>query len=143
MAENSWELIISEREARVSFSAVLSDTMKVVEAFADFLEDRKCPIDFFAFKLIMQELLVNAVVHGSQNNSSKKVNVYVGFNEFRLAIEISDEGEEKDKEMTQTSNQTFTEGGRGFQMMEAYGYYVDVLSSGKGFILSKRLGEGL
>lgn len=140
---SEWQIVEDEREARVTFPAVLSETTEVAEALVQFLKKRKCPIDFFAFKLVTQEVLVNAVVHGNKSDASKKVKVYVGFNEFRLAIEIMDEGTEKNKDCTSSANHTMTEGGRGFQMMQAYGYYADVLTDGSGFILTKKLGENL
>lgn len=138
---SDWSLLEEGREARIVFSAELAETAAVAEALVQFLKRHNCPIDYFAFKLVTQEILVNAVVHGNKNDASKKVKVYVGFNEFRLAIEIMDEGTEKNKDQTTSANKTFTEGGRGFQLMQLYGYYVDILNGGSGFILTKRLGE--
>lgn len=50
--------------------------------------------ELLEFKLIINELLINAIVHGNRNNPSKKVKVKIGVYEKRLSyIVVEDEGD--------------------------------------------------
>ncbi|NLK21781.1 MAG: ATP-binding protein [Epulopiscium sp.] len=82
------------------------------------------PEDFFDCKLIYNELLVNAVIHGNENDKNKHVSVVIEIlNKDSFSSIITDEGNGVDYESLineiSSSDRLFLERGRGIQLVKS------------------------
>ncbi len=100
---------------------VYSD-IKCVKKFADeILRNIKELLDpniFFNTKLILNELMINSVIHGNCGDLNKMVNIKIYINKSRIIIEVSDEGSGICYEQKTCGKYDFLETGRGLMLVE-------------------------
>jgi len=78
------------------FSSSLKLVKTIEKEILSFLmrEANVTPEELLEFKLIINELLINAIVHGNKGDSSKSVKVKIGVVDKKLSyIVVEDEGE--------------------------------------------------
>lgn len=100
--------------------------------------------DYFDCKLIYNELLVNAVIHGNENNKSKTVSVTIEIvDNDSIYSTITDEGDGFDyKDMLhelKSKDRLFSEGGRGIQLVQSLTSELHYDLSGKQIRFYKRM----
>jgi serine/threonine-protein kinase RsbW len=98
-------------------------------------------IDVFGLKLVLSEGITNAVVHGNKEDDARAIHVHIILTAVDITIKIKDMGngftwkgfvspEMSDVERTS---------GRGFSLMEAYGYSVRFNQKGNTIYIFKKL----
>lgn len=96
--------------------------IKCVKKLADeILHNIKELIDpnvLFNTKLILNELMINSVIHGNCGDLNKKVNIKIYINKSRIIIEVSDEGSGICYEQKTCGQYDFLESGRGLMLVE-------------------------
>lgn len=76
------------------------------------------PDAFFNTKLILNELMINSVIHGNCGDLNKMVNIKVYINKSRVIIEVSDEGTGICYEHKDCGEYDYLESGRGLMLVE-------------------------
>lgn len=98
------------------------------------------------FKLIFNELLYNAVIHGNQSDNSKYVHVSLQVKDRRVRAVITDEGPGYDyqKVMAQARGEEnlHKETGRGMKLVFALADEVSFHLKGRRIMFTKKIGAG-
>lgn len=78
--------------------SILSDRLNVPNVVAQIMEyiEKKtnsmgCPC-LFDIKVVLNELISNAVIHGNKEDASRPVDITVDYSENKIAFEITDRG---------------------------------------------------
>ncbi len=123
----------------LEFNSDLSKIDNIVNKSSQFIEENCIEIDMFSFKLILFEVLVNAVKHGNKENFNLKVKYKLILYNDILQIEVEDEGEGFDwKSLLAVEEQDVTEdNGRGFLLMKAYEFTPSFNKIGNKITISK------
>ena len=84
-------------DRRVQFDETYPSDLSVVRPIQDDIEqglqaNRFGDSDIFAIKLAVEEAIVNAIKHGNQLDSAKRVRVHYSIDDELFAITITDEG---------------------------------------------------
>ena len=108
---------------QLTFSSELMYAKGVVRQIMFFLNNHFPDMDsddLFDLKLIMSELLYNAVIHGNKSDNSKKVCVEIRLCEDNVCAKISDEGNGFNHS-TDLDDECigYSENGRGIRLVEA------------------------
>jgi len=93
--------------------------------------------DHYGLKLILNEALTNAVVHGNEHNLNQFVEVKIIIQSTALQITITDEGKgfnHSDERNGFENNQAYS--GRGFPLYKAYGFSSSFNEKGNSITLS-------
>ncbi len=111
-------------EWATTFPARLSEVERVVEAAAAFVDERRIVVDSYGLRLALYEALVNAIVHGSGCVPSREVALAVRADGGALTISVEDQGEGFDwmSHMREVEVEPAATSGRGFQLIQAYGF---------------------
>ncbi len=100
---------------------VHSDLSGVKNIVEDILLDIRDAINeniFFNTKIILYELLINGVMHGNGEDTSKLVSVRVLINNRCITIEVADEGKGVNYIHKKLGEYDFSESGRGLMLVE-------------------------
>lgn len=101
----------------------LSSDIYEMKRFLDetiiFLKDKLGEDYLFDTKLILDELIVNGIVHGNNSNCNKKVKIFIGICDRRIRIEVSDEGEGINYNKNEVDPSMLTCGGRGLFIVDS------------------------
>lgn len=73
---------------------------------------------FFNTKLILNELMINSVIHGNCEDLNKMIDIKIHINKSCITIEVSDEGTGVCYEHKTCGEYDFLESGRGLMLVE-------------------------
>lgn len=88
----------------------------ILEKLGTYIKDEEM---FFDIRLILNELIVNGVIHGNKKNSDKKVFVNMTIDENNITINVRDEGEGIDYDFTSYNVDEMRCCGRGLVLVDA------------------------
>ena len=91
---------------------------KLIEEILRNIEGLIEPDAFLNTKLILNELMINSVIHGNCGDLNKKINMKVYINKSRIIIEVSDEGSGVCFERKNCGEYDYLECGRGLMLVE-------------------------
>ena len=120
--------------------AKLDEINRVCEAVQGYLDAIDQGQMFFEVTLLLREALVNAVVHGSQGDESKWIDVDLSIEGKDLVMDVQDQGpgfawkEQMQQDMTTTEDH-----GRGLGIFQAYANEVQYNEKGNKVTLRKAL----
>jgi len=107
------------------------------------LQEEGVGSDLFAVELLLREALTNAILHGSQENPSKKVHCELGIQDDCVTIIVADEGEgfpwraAMERELRPLSSS-----GRGMGILRKYATSIQFNEKGNRVELKRRLVKG-
>lgn len=139
MQENTYEAVIASR---------IGDAKKTAESCMLFISkniSNPSEGDMYDIRLVLSELLYNAVIHGNNSDESKIVRVSVKINQNRLCVKICDEGKGFDystvlnKNEHQESGSLMLENGRGILLAKALVDEISFNKKGNIIKFSKRM----
>lgn len=96
----------------------LSGVKNIVEDILLNIRDTINENIFFNTKIILYELLINGVMHGNGEDSSKLVSVRILINNRCIIIEVADEGKGVNYIHKELGEYDFSESGRGLMLVE-------------------------
>jgi serine phosphatase RsbU (regulator of sigma subunit)/anti-sigma regulatory factor (Ser/Thr protein kinase) len=112
------------RRKTISISSIPSEVGRVEDTILPSLSARGYgERALFAVKLALEEAIINAIKHGNQLDTTKKVNVDFTIEEDRVEIAVADEGEGFDPEAVpdpRKEENIEAHSGRGLLLMRAY-----------------------
>jgi serine/threonine-protein kinase RsbW len=129
---------VAQMATELTIPSDLAEARRVQERIADALAaSAYSEHDIFAIKLALEEALVNAIKHGNQMDSEKRVFIVFHVTPERFDIRITDEGEGFNPE--EVPDPTLEENverpcGRGLLLMR--GFMTDVQYHGRGNVVS-------
>lgn len=99
---------------------LVADAMRYVDSHVHISDDKRNEI-----RLIISELLINALYHGNKNNIHKKIRLNMGVTkDDRLLVQVEDEGMglrrkvlRQKKTLAQDQRLSLDEGGRGLMLI--------------------------
>ncbi|HAS92485.1 MAG TPA: ATP-binding protein [Sedimentibacter sp.] len=91
---------------------------KIIEEILGSIEGLIDPNTYFNTKLILNELMINSVVHGNCGDLNKMIYIKVYINESRIIVEVSDEGSGICYEHKNCGEYDYLECGRGLMLVE-------------------------
>ncbi len=104
----------------------LENVKKAVSEILEFLDSSIINLskeDFLDLKLVLNELIINSVIHGNNNDITKTVKIYIEISpENIIQVTISDEGKgyNYNKYMVKEQEEiSFDENGRGITLVSA------------------------
>ena len=114
-------------ESDIFLKAFGSDLKKIdgmVEACARYTRKKNRKIDMYGMKVVLHELLVNAVVHGNRKDRRKNVILRIRAGTENVSIVVQDEGDGFDwRQVSAREDCSVTDTcGRGLPLMKLYGY---------------------
>ena len=121
-----------------TFSLLLQSTYSDAEKIPDFVDEIRdeCSLDedkAETFKLVLSEAVTNAVVHGNEEDESKKVDVTVTVTDKAITADVIDEGEgfdpDEKKDPLKEENLLDTSG-RGVFLIREFADHVEYKKSG-------------
>ncbi|MCM8525043.1 MAG: ATP-binding protein [Lentisphaeraceae bacterium] len=125
-------------------SSIQATVSKLLEVFRGILKEE----DEFALKMVLTEMLNNAVLHGNGCSEQLKVfgEVKLDCSKEEIVISVSDEGQgfnwkqiADDRRVSPDKDHTLTENGRGFMLVRIYGFSYEFNDKGNSVELCKRL----
>ncbi len=94
----------------------------------------------FDIILLIREALINAIVHGSGNDTKKRVQCEMWFEGFELIVKISDQGPGFDwRKQAQEEVDLSSTSGRGLPIMNLYATRVEYNERGNEVVLVKNI----
>ncbi len=91
---------------------------KLIDEILQNIEEIIDPDAFFNTKLILNELMINSVIHGNCGDLNKKICIKVYINKSRIIIEVSDEGTGIYCDLKDCGEFDYLESGRGLMLVE-------------------------
>ncbi|NLK64443.1 MAG: ATP-binding protein [Tissierellia bacterium] len=91
---------------------------KTIEEILQSIKGIVDPDTFFNTKLILNELMINSVIHGNCGDLNKMINIKVHINKSRIIIEVSDEGSGICYDVKDYGDFDYLESGRGLMLVE-------------------------
>ena len=91
---------------------------KLIEEILPSIKDIISPDTFFNTKLILNELMINSVLHGNCEDLNKMIYIKICINKSRIIIEVSDEGSGICYTHKNYGEYDLTESGRGLMLVE-------------------------
>ena len=88
---------------------------KVLNKVESVIQDKDIMFDL---KLILNELIINSVIHGNQCNCNKSVNLFLEIAENTIRIEVVDEGEGIDFDISSYDSKELKCCGRGLVIVD-------------------------
>ena len=89
-----------------------------VEEILDSIKNIVSESTFFNTKLILNELIINSILHGNQKDKSKQVLINLLINNSCITIEVTDEGSGVCYKKKTYGDYDFCESGRGLMLVE-------------------------
>lgn len=131
----------SNFENEISFPSTVRHVPLVAREQFQWIIDRAEIKDHYGLKLVLYELLSNAVVHGNRENIDKKVSIKARIDSVSLLVTVTDEGrgfDWKNISGARSMGDSESVSGRGIPLYKAYGYTMEFNESGNSITL--RLG---
>lgn len=91
---------------------------ELIEEILPSIKDIINPDTFFNTKLILNELMINSVIHGNCEDLNKMIYIKICINKSRIIIEVSDEGSGICYAHKNYGEYDLTESGRGLMLVE-------------------------
>ena len=136
-------------ERKYSFSSKkgLPGVSKEVDKILNFLSPRVDDSELFGLRLVLTEIMNNAVIHGNKNEvNTVSGEVTLSTESSDLSIIICDQGEGfewtrllMEKNISPNPNETLTEGGRGYMLIRMYGFSYSFNAKGNKVELTKEV----
>jgi len=123
------------------FSSQMDNIDKVVKNTSEFVASQNMSIDSYGLKLVLSEGVTNAVVHGNREDEKRDVLIKLTITSENITIRIKDSGKGFDWRTRVLKAETDPDdvGGRGLQLIKAYGYEISFNNEGNIMFLSKKL----
>lgn len=96
----------------------ICDIKNVVEEILHDIKDKINDDIFFNTKIILNELIINGVLHGNKQDINKNICVKLTINNSCIIIEIKDEGSGITYKQKACGDYDFCESGRGLMLVE-------------------------
>lgn len=101
-----------------TYNATVCSDLNIIRNFIEEILKKINPIinnkdTMFDVKLILNELIINGVMHGNEKTASKCIKLLLEVNENKLKIEVEDEGEGVNYDFTSYNPDDLTTCGRG------------------------------
>lgn len=132
---------------KIVFSSKICEVKKTLDYILAYLEEENPYIkkdDRLELRLIYNELLVNAVVHGNKNDPSKKVELLIELDQGCVLSSIKDEGEGFDYlevlECDDGTEDFMSESGRGLKIVKYLTDYISFNEPGNKIEFRKNVG---
>ena len=77
-------------EIKSDLSTANRSIKKIIEDFASFISDENL---LFNLRLVLTELVTNGIIHGNKNDIDKKVFLEIVYNNEKVLIKVSDQGD--------------------------------------------------
>ena len=117
----------------------LENRHAVIQSILDELSRRKFDVDELSDRLILDEAITNAIVHGNVRDAEKMVRVRLFCREDCWGVEIVDEGEGFDWEALrarlESKELNVGTSGRGIALILACGAKLHILNGGKRIVI--------
>lgn len=131
-------------EYSCSFPSTAREKTQAREAILDYLLENSIisEKDLFWCRLVLDEAMVNAVIHGNKSDPGKKVSVQIYKYGNELTIQVSDEGngfQSSEVPSSDDDDALSREHGRGVELIHHYMDKVIYYSGGSVCIMTKRL----
>ena len=134
-----FEINHNDQSFRIKMSATLENIDTADDKLAEYLTDRKIPVDVFALRIILRESLLNAVAHGSGANPEENVSFDLNIDSNKVTVKVSDNGKGFNWREHIYHDDNLAEGGRGLALMNIYSDNMEFNESGNGVTLCKQL----
>ena len=132
------------KKFEVVFQSNIGQVNKVVKDAQDYIRQSLPNVnsdELFDLRLILSELLANAVIHGNKNNQNKMVKLTLNVENNTIYAAVCDQGEGFDYSLLKdTDEPSFLEHGRGICLVKALVDSISFKKSGKKILFSKRVG---
>lgn len=133
-----------QEQFEVSIPSDTNEGHAIQERIVSLLESLEFPPrDVFSVRLALEEALVNAIKHGNQSDSSKKVHIGCWINADLVRIRICDEGpgfKPEDVPDPTAMENLENPSGRGLMLMKAFMNVIEFNELGNCVILEKHRG---
>lgn len=96
----------------------INDIKDVVEEILLNIKDRINENIFFNTKLILNELIINGVMHGNKQDINRQIGINLMINKLCIIIEVKDEGSGITYKHKAFGDYDFCESGRGLMLVE-------------------------
>lgn len=84
------------------------------------------PDTFFNTKLILNELMINSIIHGNCGDMNKMIDIKVYVNKSKITIEVKDEGSGICYDIKNYGEYDYLETGRGLMLVEGLSDIINV-----------------
>lgn len=102
--------------------SLCSDLENIKIAIQDIINNLRCIVDdenlIFDIRLILNELVINSVIHGNECDKGKSVELYLELIEDVLRIEVIDEGQGIDYDIKSYNSEELKCCGRGLVIVD-------------------------
>ena len=102
--------------------SLCSDLEDIKIAIQDIINNLRCIVDdenlIFDIRLILNELVINSVIHGNECDKGKSVELYLELIEDVLRIEVIDEGQGIDYDIKSYNSEELKCCGRGLVIVD-------------------------
>ncbi|MEW6520108.1 MAG: ATP-binding protein [Thermodesulfobacteriota bacterium] len=124
-----------------NFASSLVNIDRTVDAVKDFLDRRDIVISQFELVFVLRESLNNAVIHGNENDSRRRVDCTLRLARDTINITVTDQGKGFDwrQQLSRTPVATSTTSGRGLNAMLRYGFAMRFNAAGNTLYLTKKI----
>ena len=135
---------LGDPEFSCSFASIAQEKTKAREEILDYLLKKSIisEKDLFWCRLVLDETMVNAVIHGNKSDPDKKVAVQVFINGSELTICVRDEGngfQSTEVPSSDDDDALSREHGRGVELIHHYMDKVVYYSGGSVCIMTKHM----
>ena len=96
----------------------INNVKMTVEEILDSIKNIVNENTFFNTKVILNELIINSILHGNQRDKNKQVIINLLINNSCVTIEVSDEGTGNFYKKKTCGEYDFCESGRGLMLVE-------------------------
>ncbi|WP_313343400.1 ATP-binding protein [Sedimentibacter sp.] len=101
-----------------NFQSDINNAKITVGEILDSIKDIVSENTFFNTKLILNELIINSILHGNRKDKSKQVFINLLINKSCIIIEVADEGSGICYKKKAYGDYDFCESGRGLMLVE-------------------------
>ncbi|MCK5271302.1 MAG: ATP-binding protein [Sedimentisphaerales bacterium] len=134
-----FEINHNDQSFRIKMSATLENIDTADDKLAEYLTDRKIPVDVFALRIILRESLLNAVTHGSGVNPEENVSFDLNIDSSKVTVKVNDNGRGFNWREHTYHDDNLSEGGRGLALMKIYSDNMEFNESGNEVTLCKHI----
>jgi anti-sigma regulatory factor (Ser/Thr protein kinase) len=137
--------IARDDRLELNFSSKLEHVDRAVADLRAFCGQHCATLDDFGLRIVLHEVLTNAVVHGNQRDEGKRVRVEAKISEYMIVLLVQDEGEgvalaeASAGESDAAKSGELPTSGRGLLLLRAYCEVVSFEDDGCTVRIEKRL----
>jgi serine/threonine-protein kinase RsbW len=108
------------RGLRARLCASLEGIDAADTAVMDYLSETGAVVDVFAFRILLREALLNAVMHGSGCDAGREVRLAVECDDTGVVLDVEDDGPGFDWQNRNVNLDILGDGGRGLALMHHF-----------------------